>query len=253
MNDMTAGADTPAADGAQPEAIAVTSDPATEQPAAVEGDASAEAEQTGDTGDDEAAKPRKKPGVHNRIDELTRQKHDAIRDRDYWKGQFEKLSSADTEAMDFDDQIVTKVQRASAKERADAADMTAQKAIAEQFSTLEAEARDKWADYDAVTRNPTLPMTTEMVDLIAESELGPDVAYHLGKNPTEARRLAGMSGPALAREIGRLEARLTAPKATPKIPAAPIKPVTGLSAGGSKDPTGMSMAEYAAWRKSGNG
>jgi hypothetical protein len=147
--------------------------------------------------------------VHNRIDELTRQKHDAIRDRDYWRGKAQELANQNTDAMDYDDQLVTKVQAASAKDRADAADITAQRAVQQQFAVLESEARVKWVDYDQVTRNPSIAITPEMAGLIAESEFGPEVAYHLGKNPQEASRLAQLSDRQLAREIGTLGDRKT--------------------------------------------
>lgn len=240
MTDDTTGAETPAGE----EAIAETPEVASPE-STPEQDAPDNAE----TGTDEAAAPRKKPGVHNRIDELTRQKHDAIRDRDYWRQKAQELSSKTDEYADYDDQLVSKVQAAGANDRADAAERTAQMAVELQFSELENEARSRWTDYDVVARNPNVPITADMAEIIKESELGPDLAYHFGKNPAEAARLAQLSGKSLAREIGRLEARLSAPKASAKVPSAPVRPINGIAAGGSKDPGAMSMAEYAAWRK----
>lgn len=230
--------------GEEPLAPVETSEATTEQPTTD----NVEPEQS-DPGDDEAAKPRKKPGVHNRIDELTRQKHEALREADYWRKKAQEVP--DLETLDYDDQLVAKVRMADRQERAEAAQRTAEQVTAQQYAELAAEARTKWADFDAVTSNPSLPISPEMAELIASSEFGPDVAYHLGKNPAEAARLYQMTDKQLAREIGRIEAQLTAPKPTPKVPAAPIRPVTGNLAGGTKDPAAMSMAEYVAARSKG--
>lgn len=247
MSEETTGAEA-SADG---ETIAVpveTSEATTEQ-ATTETVETDQAEP--ETGDDEAAKPRRKPGVHNRIDELTRQKHEAIREAEYWRAKAQEASKTDLDALDYDDALIAKVKIAERQERAEAAQANADKATAQQFTELESAAREKWTDYDAVTRNPNIPITTEMAELIQDSEFGPELAYHLGKNPTEAARYAAMTGKQLAREVGRLEARITVPRPTPKVPAAPIRPVTGSSAGGSKDPAAMSMAEYVQARSKG--
>jgi len=202
-----------------------------------------------DTGDDEAAKARKKPGVHNRIDELTRQKHEALREAEYWRAKAQEASNTDLDALDYDDALIAKVKIAERQERAEAAQATADKAVVQQFNELESAAREKWTDYDTVTRNPNVPITPAMVELIQDSEFGPELAYHFGKNPNDAARYAAMTGVQLAREIGRLEAKFTAPKPMPKQPPAPVSPVGGQVSGGSKDPSKMSMSEYAAWRK----
>ena len=237
MNEETAGADTPEAEVA---ATVEVSEATTEQQSEAV---------TPDPGDDEAAAPRKKPGVHNRIDELTRQKHEALREADYWRGKANEANATDIDALEYDDQIVAKVRRAERQERADAAEATVQTVVERQFTELETEARTKWADYDTVTRNPSLPITPAMLEVIKESELGPELAYHFGKNPAEAAKLAVLPERQLAREIGKLEARFSAPRPAAKQPPEPVQPVSGIRAGGSKDPALMSMAEYAAWRK----
>ena len=97
-----------------------------------------------------------------------------------------------------------------------------------------------------------------MAEAMRDSDAGTDIAYFLGKNLAEARRIASLnSAAAQAREIGKLELRL-AEKSTPvqaKEPSrapAPIAPV-GSGKGGDKGPEQMSMAEYAKWRAARNG
>ena len=60
-----------------------------------------------------------------------------------------------------------------------------------------------------------------MLRAISESEHGPAVAYHLGKNPDLSRRWASLDPVSLFKELGRLEATLSAPAVVPQ-----PKPVT---------------------------
>jgi preprotein translocase subunit SecA len=62
-----------------------------------------------------------------------------------------------------------------------------------------------------------------LTDAILTSDRGPEVAYHLAKNPALAERLNRLSPIAAAREIGRIEAALekSSPGTTRKPPPAP--------------------------------
>ncbi len=60
---------------------------------------------------------------------------------------------------------------------------------------------------------PTI--TESMMEVIAESDVGPALAYHLAENPEVSAQIARLSPIAQARELGRIEARLEAPKAQP--------------------------------------
>lgn len=245
----TAGADTPAADGAQPEALVESPDTTAGQQseAANEGEASA-SEQSGDnSSDDAAAKPKKKHWAHDRIDELTRQRREAERQAEYWKARAEQ--HVDYDSLDYEEGIAERVRKANRQEQLETAQATAAQLAGEAFSYREAEARERLPDYDAVTRNPNVPITPDMAEVIRDSDVGPELAYHLGKNPQEALRLAQLHPTRRAVEMGKLEARLTRPKPVGKQPPEPVRPVNGIAAGGSKDPGSMSMSEYAAWRK----
>ena len=123
--------------------------------------------------------------------------------------------------------------------------------LAQQWADQEAEAKARYADYEAVARNPDLPITEAMVHVMLQSEMGPDLAYHLGSNPAVAARIARMQPLEMAREMGRIEARLSLPKAPTQTqapdPVSPVKP----KARAAKDPANMSMDEWIAARKSG--
>lgn len=250
MLEETAGAETPAADGAQPEATVENAAPTTAQPSEAEntGEASAPETTGGDSGDDAAAdKPKRKHWAHERIDELTRQRREAERQADYWKAR--ATQTTDLESLDYEEQIAERVSARQRKEMAESASDAVRTVAQQVFEARETLVREKYPDYDTVARSPNVQITTSMAEVIYDSEAGPEIAYHLGKNPAEAARIAALPVVRQAAELGRLEARITAPKALPKQPPAPVTPVSAIAAGGSKDPNTMSMAEYIAWRE----
>lgn len=239
MNDETSGA--PAlADG---EAVPVEPSEATaeQQPDAGQEPAATE------TGDDAPAAPKKKHWAHDRIDELTRARREAERQADYWKAKATKTT--DPDSLDYEDGIAERTIQRTRHEQAETARESAASLAQEAFGYRETIARERFADYDTVARNPSVPITPSMAEIIRDSEVGPDLAYHLGKNVAEAARIAALPATRQAVELGRLEATITAPKPLPKQPPAPVQPVSGIAAGGTKDPGKMSPAEYIAWRQ----
>ena len=89
-------------------------------------------------------------------------------------------------------------------------------------------AKEKYSDFDQVAYNPSLPITDAMAETIQQSDYGTEVHYYLGKNPSEAKRIAGLSPFLQAKEIGRLEAKLadSPPKSNLSSAPAPISPVS---------------------------
>lgn len=112
-----------------------------------------------------------------------------------------------------------------------------------------AEVRELIPDLEDVLAKANSPIRDEIAELIQESEKGPQLAYHLAKNPAQLRELNRMSPLSAAREIGRLEASLSlpTPKTTTKAPP-PLTPPRG-AASVVKAMTEMSMDEYVATRK----
>lgn len=102
----------------------------------------------------------------------------------------------------------------------------------EAYEESEEKARDKYDDFDQVTRNPKLHITNVMLEAIHSSDNGPDVAYYLGTNPKEAERIASLSPFLQAKEIGKIEVKIASNppvKKTSSAPA-PISPVTARGA-----------------------
>lgn len=107
-----------------------------------------------------------------------------------------------------------------------------QKAISETYAEKEENAREKYADFAEVVHNPKLSITQTMADAIRSSDNGPEIAYFLGNNPNESKRISQLPPLNQAREIGKLENKLTvAPVTVKKVSnaPAPISPVTSRS------------------------
>ena len=83
---------------------------------------------------------------------------------------------------------------------------------------------EKYADYAVITEDLDIPLESELAQEIMEcGGMGTEIMYFLGKNPDEEDRLKSLKGGRLAREIGKLEAKLATPikKKTTKAPVPP--------------------------------
>ncbi len=121
------------------------------------------------------------------------------------------------------------------------------------YREREEAAYDKYDDFEAVAYNPRLPITDSMAEAIQTSEIGPDVAYYLGSNPKEAARISQLSPIQQAREIGKIEVKLTTTppvKKTSTAPA-PITPVTAKNTGApvidTTDPRSVKNMSTSDW------
>lgn len=104
----------------------------------------------------------------------------------------------------------------------------------EAFMEKAEKASERYADFQAVVSNPTLQINEAMAEYIADSDLGAEVAYHLGKNPMKAAQIAQMSPVKAARELAKLESELASqPKAQPSKAPEPIRPVGSRGASSS--------------------
>lgn len=218
--------------------------------------------------DDAGDKPKRKPWFQERIDDVTRQKYEAQREADYWRGMAEGRAQSQQPPVEhrqdgppreedfggdydaFQSALIDyRVDQRLNQERA----LAQRNSVVQTYQQRVQEARSRMADYDQVVGDPSLPITDLMAEVIRESELGPEVAYHLGTNRSEAQRIAGLPPHRQAAELGKLEARLSAPPAPPPAPRNPPPPppktVSGLASGlNEKNPEEMSIAEYRKWR-----
>ena len=194
--------------------------------------------------------------VQSRFDELTKHRREAERDRDYWRDQALRnqipLPKAEPQPVedaplkteaDFDYDSV-KYQRYILSEAKNGAVEAAKRELQAErdrytishreasFVNRSQEFAKTVEDFDAVVRNPTLRISDAMAEIIKESDDGPALAYHLGKNPEMADRIAQLPPTAAARVLGKIEAKLEyerekakdkqvskAPPPTPKVDA----------------------------------
>jgi len=189
-------------------------------------------------------------GVQKRIDEITRKRREAERDAAYWRGMAEAKTAPvapetpprteegqDLDPNDFDSdadylravatQTRDEIRATAMAERKKEAATAGQVTIAKQYQN----ARTKHADFDEVALAPSVQITQQMFDAAIGDSLG-DVLYHLGKNPTEASRIATLSPVQQIKEIGKIETKLTT-ATTPRTSTTPNPPSIVGGGGGS--------------------
>lgn len=243
----------------------------------------AEELQAGDVSEDETIQPedkeQKDPWYKRRIDELTRDKHEARRHAERMEKMLEQLTAQqkapdpvapsiqppdpnDFAGGQYDPRYIqaqleyTRVsaideaKRAVAAEYEQRAQYERQAQAQAKLETAEAATRAKFADYDAViegiTSDPRLAQNPTIRQALLGLDNGPEIAYTLGKNLDVAYEIANMNpiqaGMRLAEIINR------APRKTSNAPN-PIKPISGTGAStGKRSYAEMSTAEYIAAR-----
>ena len=117
------------------------------------------------------------------------------------------------------------------------------------WSERRVKAIEKNPDFESVTTSNDLPISQVMANYIKQNENGPDLAYHLGKNIDEAKRIYGMGPVQQIEQLAILSHTLKTPKAVVTKAPAPIRPHRPSSSpANKKTPDEMSMDEYAAHR-----
>lgn len=230
---------------------------------------------------------RFKNPVQPRIDELTRKARENEREALYWKArataaeapppkeppkkptpdQFDDYGAYVEALTDF--KAEEKVNKAIETRDQKAATEKQQQARVTTWNERVIEARKTIPDYDTVMAASSVPVSDAVMEELRDSELGPQLAYHLDRNPDVAEKLNAMPPRQAAREIGRLEAKLLstasaspdpavdAPQKEPESPVPkvkttnappPVKPV-GQGRSTSVDLTKAGMDDYVATRR----
>lgn len=221
--------------------------------------------------DDEASKAseagktlnERKRSVQERINEAVGKQRQAERDRDAARREAEELRKkiAPVDPSKYDDvskltadQVAHTIDTREADRldrRAVEAEDAAERAIAEAWTERVADFEADNPDFKEVAYKAPIGERTSR--LVAEMEDGPAIAYWLGKNPAEARRIDRLTDRAKLVEMGRISARISAPppRRTTQAPE-PVNAVAGKNAGRSDfDPEKASMEAYAEKRKAG--
>lgn len=225
---------------------------------------------------DGAPTERQNKGVGKRINELTREKYEAIRKAEalaaelaaYKQQQQQAPSPTDRpkptlESCNYDPEAFAeavaewKIEQSFAKREASYREAQQRKAV----EAKQADFQKRLAEFDEVSpgaweRAVTAPIkTTEpMLEVIRESDVGPHIAVWLADNLDEANAISGMPPYLAAARLGQIEATiksgLTRAKSSNTTKAPPPPPRVAGSGKVEKSPEQMTMAEYAAWRAS---
>lgn len=210
-----------------------------------DGDQEAEAEdETGEESDEnpealtEGKKGRNR-SLQGRIDDLTAQRREAERERDYYRALAEPQPAqnpplgAKPDRDDFvtDDDFLEALADWKIDSRfAEQAQTREVQTLEAGFAARQAEAVQAIPDYLEVVGNSTVELTPHIQRAIMESDEGPKLAYHLAQNPAVAERLFNMSDIQSVMELARIGERLKAsPAKSPSKAPAPISPLGGNS------------------------
>jgi hypothetical protein len=221
-------------------------------------------------------KPKANPKLERRFSEITKQREEA-----------RKEAQQEREARQALETRLAALEKQPAPQQAQAADQEPQpsqfndafeyaRALAlysteqalEQRDRQEAEAKvaqerqkviQTWAskvqqakaslpDFDDIVASSDVVIQDDIRDAILESDVGPQILYHLAENEDVAKKIAGLSAKQALREIGKLEARFEV-KETPPEPKtiarskapAPIQPLRGSS------PADVPMSTNGEW------
>lgn len=215
-------------------------------------------------------KPKPKGGFQRRIDELTRNWREAERRNEELMSMLKQHVAPQKEVKPpepptleqhgYDEskyqaaltEYVRGLTRDEARAVFEQTNAEAQKRTRQEaFRQREAEFAATVEDYADKVYDPSLPLSETVVGLIADSDIGPKVAYYLAENPDVARSMYELSPTSAAREFGKLEARLSITQSQKPVSKAPPPPPK-LSANEpevEKDPDQMTTKEWLKWRE----
>lgn len=114
------------------------------------------------------------------------------------------------------------------------------------------DAMEKYEDFEEVAFQHPF-MTDVMAGVIKQSDIGSEIAYHLGKNLDLARSMTSMNPFQLTKEIIKLEGELTVKPKKPAVSKAPdpITPIQGKSNGNpvldTTDPKSVDSMSATEW------
>ena len=231
-----------------------------------EGDGDGEpGEGDGEGAGDNEGDPHKKQTAQERIDEITWKFREAERQANYWKGIAEEEPPAEKEkkpADSTDRPVLENFETATEyedalfgwhdKKKADADKAESHTATVKKnigvFNKNAAEFKKTHKDFNKVIEAPVF--TDTMRNVLFTMEGGPEIAYHIAKNPDMGELFGKLSPEQQIFKIAELRNEIKLAHNTRTITGAtdPIEPVgdTGQS---EKDPDKMSTKEWMAWNK----
>jgi len=224
-----------------------------------------------DSADDAAAEAKRhKGGFQKRIDELTRRVAEERREKERLLSLVEttvRPSQREAEPAPntpqepkreaFDDyeayldaraewkaemRLSARMQEIEANRQQEAA-RTQRESLVSEWDRKMQRAAEKNPEIHPDMPVPRMPAT--MSQAIVESDVGPEIVFHLAHNPAEAARIAALSPLSQARELGKLELQLATKPVKASNAPEPIKPVGARSTGSDPLSDRLSMDQWA--------
>ena len=206
---------------------------------AIENAPETDTEQAPEDVTEEDPKPKHKPWFQERIDQLTREKHDARREADAYQKLVESMRSGDPEAKSNVDVDTL----ANAK----AAELFQAKQFNDKCNAVYSSGKTEFSDFDTTIQNFGMlgglsPAVLEAVTQLPDAH---KVLHALGNDMDEAARIFSLAPVPMAMELAKLS---VSPRAKPVSNAPrPITPIDG-SPKGEPSPDKMNYSEWEDWR-----
>lgn len=211
------------------------------------------------TGENEDKLPK---GLEKRLAKLTKQKYDQQRRIEELEAKLNANTNRQPEKSreEFtDDEWVEYVAEQKARQLYEQQMLAQQKEYAKQQQATEAATnwtkkinkfKDEMPDFQKVVGSADVDLPVEVLREIAESDIGPRIAYYLAQNVDEAEALVEMTQKQRDRYLTRLEIKLENPisKTHEVTKAAPTPKAQGRSSG-SVNMNSLSMDDWIAARR----
>jgi hypothetical protein len=223
-----------------------------------------------DQGGGEQPKPKKSP--QERINEVTKARREAERERDYWRDLATQSRPApqpqaqqpqddgepdpsayehgELDARFIRDHATYHARKAFREEQAN---LTRQTRVQTAIQTFEQRAEDLFPDGEpeGLERFRSLPTVAPAIqEVIMDSEIGPKLADYLGSHTRELNRISALTPLQQARELTKLELKLASPPApTPKTATDAPAPTPQVRGAGGRFTVAPDTDDFAAFEK----
>lgn len=144
------------------------------------------------------------------------------------------------------------------REEAEAKQAEERAKVIKQWTSKVEAAKATLPDFDDIVASSDVVVNDDIRDAILESDVGPQILYHLAENDEVAQKIAGLSPKAALREIGKLEARFEAKpeveKPAPIVKSKAPAPITPIRGGKNTpdvplDSNGVFFGTAAQWKE----
>lgn len=210
-------------------------------------EADGEAEQEGEATEPHKANNKPPQWAMNRINQLTKEKHEERRKREELEARLGNNSGAEQPSHNYGQEDVYKAAGQILKQQ------KFDEACNNTYNTGKEEFGD---DFDAALGNFALfgGIPDYVADIANQIPGGHKAMFAMGQDPDRIQHILTLPPVQMALEMQKLVGETPKASSAAQRPVsgapAPIKPLAGGSAEVKKDPSKMSMADYVAWRDS---